>query len=61
MGGKPFRRVFSSRKACAKGWQSLAVTETVGETGQYRARVAVSVASIAASRYFYIDPKIIVS
>jgi hypothetical protein len=41
--------------------QSLAVTATVGETGQYRARVAVGVASIAASRYFYIDPKITVS
>jgi hypothetical protein len=41
--------------------QSLAVTATVGETGQYRARVAVGVASIADSRYFYIDPKITVS
>jgi hypothetical protein len=41
--------------------QSLAVTATVGETGQYRARVAVGVASIAASRYFYVDPKITVS
>jgi hypothetical protein len=41
--------------------QSLAVTATIGETGQYRARVAVGVASIAASRYFYIDPKITVS
>jgi hypothetical protein len=41
--------------------QILAVTATVGETGQYRARVAVGVANIAASRYFYIDPKIIVS
>jgi hypothetical protein len=41
--------------------QSLAVTATIGETGQYRARVAVGVASIADSRYFYIDPKITVS
>jgi hypothetical protein len=41
--------------------QSLAVTATIGKTGQYRARVAVGVASIAASRYFYLDPKITVS
>ena len=41
--------------------QSLAVTATIGETGQYRARVAVGVASIAASRYFYVDPTITVS
>jgi hypothetical protein len=41
--------------------QSLAVTATVGETGQYRARVCVGLASIASSRYFYIDPKVTVA
>ena len=41
--------------------QKLSVTATVGETGQYRARVAVGVASIASSRYFYVDPKVTVS
>jgi hypothetical protein len=41
--------------------QSLAVTATVNETGQYRARVCVGLASIAGSRYFYIDPKVTVS
>jgi hypothetical protein len=51
----------NSGQGLADYMQSLAVTATVGETGQYRARVAVGVASIAASRYFYIDPKITVS
>jgi hypothetical protein len=41
--------------------QKLSVTATVNETGQYRARVCVGVASIASSRYFYVDPKIAVS
>jgi hypothetical protein len=41
--------------------QSLVVTATVNETGQFRARVAVGVASIAGSRYFYVDPKITVT
>jgi hypothetical protein len=41
--------------------QKLSVTATVGETGQYRARVVVGVASIAGSRYFYIDPKVTVT
>lgn len=41
--------------------QALAATATVNETGQYRARVCVGVASIASSRYFYIDPKVTVS
>ncbi len=41
--------------------QSLAVTATIGETGQYRARVAVGVASIAGSRYMYCDPRIFVT
>jgi hypothetical protein len=37
--------------------QKLSVTATVNEAGQYRARVVVGVASIASSRYFYVDPK----
>lgn len=41
--------------------QSLAVTATVNETGTYRARVVCGVASVASSRYFYIDPKVTVS
>jgi hypothetical protein len=41
--------------------QKLSVTATVNETGQYRARVCVGVASIASSRYFYVDPKVTVS
>jgi hypothetical protein len=41
--------------------QKLSVTVTVGEAGQYRARVAVGVASIAGSRNFYIDPKVTVT
>jgi hypothetical protein len=41
--------------------QKLSVTATVNETGQYRARVCVGVASIAGSRYFYIDPKVTVT
>lgn len=41
--------------------QKLSVTATVNETGIYRARVYVGLASIASSRYFYIDPKITVS
>lgn len=41
--------------------QSLAATGTVNETGQYRARVAVGVASIGSARNFYIDPKVTVS
>jgi hypothetical protein len=41
--------------------QKLSVTATVAEEGQYRARVCVGVASIASSRYFYIDPKVTVS
>ena len=36
--------------------QRLRVTATVGETGQFRARVVTGVASIASSRNFYIDP-----
>ena len=38
--------------------QELRVTVTVGQAGQYRARVAVGVPSIAASRYFFVDPKV---
>jgi hypothetical protein len=41
--------------------QKLSVTATVGETGQYRARVAVGKASIESSAYFYIDPKVTVT
>jgi hypothetical protein len=41
--------------------QKLSVTATVNETGQYRARVVAGLASIAGSRYFYIDPKAVVS
>jgi hypothetical protein len=41
--------------------QKLSVPAVIGETGQYRARVAVGVASIAGSRYFYVDPSIAVS
>jgi hypothetical protein len=41
--------------------QKLSATGTVKVTGQYRARVAVGVASIAGSRYFYVDPKVTVS
>ena len=41
--------------------QSLAVTATIGETGQYRARVAVAKASIASGSYFYVDPKVTVT
>jgi hypothetical protein len=41
--------------------QKLSVTATVAEEGQFRARVCVGVASIASSRYFYIDPKVTVS
>jgi hypothetical protein len=41
--------------------QKLSVTATVNETGLYRARVVVGKASIASSRYFYIDPKVTVT
>ena len=41
--------------------QKLSVTATIGEAGQYRARVVVGKASIAGGSYFYIDPKLIVS
>lgn len=34
---------------------------SVGEAGQYRARVAVAVPSVTASSYLYIDPKVTVS
>jgi hypothetical protein len=41
--------------------QSLAVTATIGETGQFRARVAIGKASIAGSSYLYVDPKVTVT
>ena len=40
--------------------QSLAVTATIGETGQFRARVAVGKASITSASYLYVDPAIFV-
>jgi len=51
----------NSGQGLADYMQKISVTATVGETGQYRARVCVGVASIASSRYFYIDPKVTVS
>lgn len=41
--------------------QALSVTATVGQSGLYRARVCVAAASIAGSRYFYVDPTVVVS
>lgn len=41
--------------------QKLSVGITVGETGQFRARVVVGKASIAAANNLYIDPKPVVS
>ena len=41
--------------------QRLRVTATVGETGQFRARVVTGVASIASSRNFCVDPAVFVS
>jgi hypothetical protein len=41
--------------------QSLSVTATVNVAGLHRARVLVGVASIASSRFFYIDPTVTVS
>jgi hypothetical protein len=41
--------------------QKLSCSATVNETGMHRARVAVGVASIAGSRFFYIDPQITVT
>lgn len=41
--------------------QKLSVAATVGESGQFRARVAVGVASIASSRYFYTDTSVQIS
>lgn len=41
--------------------QKLSVTATVNVAGLYRARVCVGVASIASSRYFYVDPVVTVS
>ena len=41
--------------------QRLRVTATVGETGQFRARVVTGVASIASTRYFHIDPLVTVT
>ena len=41
--------------------QKLIVTATVGEAGQFRARVVTVVASIASSRNFMVDPAVFVS
>jgi hypothetical protein len=41
--------------------QRLRVTATVGETGQFRARVVTGIASIASTRYFHIDPLVTVT
>lgn len=41
--------------------QKLSVTATVDVAGLYRARVCVGVASLASSRYFYVDPIVTVS
>ena len=41
--------------------QKLEVTVTVNETGQYRARVCVGLASITSASSLYIDPKVTVS
>jgi hypothetical protein len=41
--------------------QKLSVAATIGETGQYRARVVVGKASIAGSAFFYVDPKVTVT
>lgn len=41
--------------------QKLSVTATIGETGQFRARVCVGKANIGSASYFYIDPKVTVS
>jgi hypothetical protein len=41
--------------------QKLAVTATVGEAGQYRARVVIGKASVASSSYLYVDPKVVIS
>lgn len=40
--------------------QKLSATATVNQTGQFRARVCVGLASIASSRYFYVDPAVTV-
>jgi hypothetical protein len=41
--------------------QRLRVSATVGEAGQYRARVVVGKASISAAANFYIDPIVVVN
>lgn len=41
--------------------RKVAVTITIGEEGQYRARLAVARASVASSAYLYVDPKVVVS
>ncbi len=41
--------------------RKVAVTVTIGEEGQYRARLAVARTSVASSAYLYVDPKVVVS
>lgn len=41
--------------------QKLSVSATVNQTGLYRARVCVGLASIASGRNFYVDPEVTVS
>jgi len=41
--------------------QKLSVTVTVGEVGQYRARVCIAKTSVGSASYLYIDPKVTVS
>jgi len=41
--------------------RKVSVTVTIGEEGQYRARLAVARASVASSAYLYVDPKVVVS
>lgn len=41
--------------------QKLSKAATLGQAGLYRARVCCAVASVAGSRYFYVDPLVTVS
>ena len=41
--------------------RQVSVTVTIGEEGQYRARLVVARASVPSSAYLYVDPKVVVS
>lgn len=41
--------------------RKVSVTVTIGEEGQYRARLAAARPSVASSAYLYVDPKVVVS